>query len=202
MENVTKHIPKLVGDGEKKSSINIVAGDNCMAVTQVLGVGHNMAITKNMEKMHDAGVISGDSVQIMGMGHDSGVPGGERTVVARIDGSCLRDGKLAACMEGANSKDYLEGHMSAMECFLSTSLHTLQHMNHVEGISNADVSVGEGDIKLRRWKWQARGAIGSGSQTLNQSHAGPKKRPVDRPQRVFPGMVSGRRVRHLEWMKL
>jgi hypothetical protein len=34
-EKMAKHIPKFVGDGEKASSTNFVAGDNCMVVPRV-----------------------------------------------------------------------------------------------------------------------------------------------------------------------
>jgi hypothetical protein len=180
VENVTKHMPQPVGEMETASSTHVLAGDNCMAVTRKIGVGCDMGITRNMGHVAVAGVISGDNVQIMEKGTAGGAPGGERTAAARTVVSCPREGQWDACMEGAYPEDNMEGPLSTLASGLSPPLHTVQLMQSVDGSLNAEASGGDGDVKLRRWKRQARGVIGSGSQTGTQPHAGPTKRSVDR----------------------
>jgi hypothetical protein len=157
-------------------------------------VGHDLAVTHNLEKVDDTGINSGDNVRIMGMKHASGAPGGELNAVACTGGPCSRDGKLEACMEGPILEVCMDGRTDAMDCLLSTPLHALQHVLSAEELGTSSVRVGDGDSNLRRWKRQARGAIVHGCPSGNQSSAGPKKRPAARTSKGYSG--GGKRQRN------
>jgi hypothetical protein len=94
IEHVTEHLSRNVGDGQSASLISRRCGRNQMAVTRVMGVGHRMVVIEHKELVHDDGATLGDSVESMGVGHDSEVPGGGGTVEAQSNGLCPRDRKV------------------------------------------------------------------------------------------------------------